>query len=131
MKDKHELFEVIDIADRKYSVSNNGYVINNKTGKRIKTYLNKKKKGYVYVKLQDGLIQRSRHVGNLVGIYFVDNPQNKPAINHEDGNKLNNHYLNLKWVTNKENTKHAVETGLIKSKKYKQHKEEEYEQQNK
>lgn len=49
-----------------------------------------------------------RVVHRIVGELFIDNPNNKPCINHIDGNPQNNFYKNLEWCTYKENTQHAI-----------------------
>lgn len=43
----------------------------------------------------------------LVGQHFIPNPDNKPFMNHLDGDRSNNYYLNLEWSTNSENQLHS------------------------
>lgn len=58
-------------------------------------------------------ITKHLSIHRLVAIAFIDNPQNKPCVNHIDGNRLNNNVDNLEWVSYQENMRHAYSTGLI------------------
>ena len=68
--------------------------------------------GYEAINLYDGEKIRYFQVHRLVAEAFIPNPDNKPVIDHIDGNKLNNKVNNLEWVTHAENNQRAYETGL-------------------
>lgn len=51
-------------------------------------------------------------VHRIVALTYINNPENKPDINHIDGNSLNNNVDNLEWCTKKENMQHAKDTGI-------------------
>ena len=114
-----EKFIILDF-NINYAISNFGNVMNINT-KKILTPI---PSAYLEVTLHNvsnkrgdiGYRKRYR-IHRLVARYFIDNPDNKPYVNHKDGNKHNNNALNLEWVTAKENTDHAYSTGLIKTTK--------------
>ena len=75
---------------------------------RRKLKWNITKNGYATVELfGDGKKQRLL-VHRLVAKAFVENPLNKPQVNHKDENKLNNFASNLEWVTPKENMNYGT-----------------------
>lgn len=79
-----------------------------KKGKKTR----KKKQGYLYVKLWIHGKTRAAFLHRLVAQAYISNPENKPEVNHKDGDKHNNYVKNLEWVTSKENKKHAREHNL-------------------
>lgn len=69
---------------------------------------------YLKVTLSKNNKQRTFRVHILVAIAFIPNPENKPEVNHIDGNKKNNKVNNLEWNTRSENELHAYRNGLAK-----------------
>lgn len=69
--------------------------------------------GYSRVKLTKENCTKAYLVHRIVAEHFIDNSKKKLFVNHIDGNKINNNFKNLEWVSAKENTDHAYKTGLI------------------
>jgi len=107
----------IDGFDGMYQVSECGKVYSNWHSKTIEMKQLITNKGYLKVNLYNNGIIKTYVVHRLVAMKFILNPQNKPQVNHIDGNKQNNNVSNLEWATAKENTKHAYDTGLKIQKK--------------
>ena len=87
---------------------------NGKERGRIQSDFFKDKDGYcrINVKKADGSYT-NLPIHRLVALAFIENPDNKPQVNHIDGNKLNNSVDNLEWCTPSENIKHAWDNNLI------------------
>ena len=82
-------------------------------GKILKQY----KDNYYKIDINENGKTKKKLVHRLVASTFIPNLENKPCVNHKDGNKLNNHISNLEWCTYSENTKHAYDNKLQNNKR--------------
>jgi len=80
-------------------------------GKWLSTFISSSRSAYMVVGIRGG----QRYVHRLLGEAFIPNPENKPQINHIDGDKSNNNLSNLEWVTLSEQRKHAWDNGLMEN----------------
>lgn len=81
-------------------------------GRIIKLQQNNFRSGYYEVSLhKDGTEKRFR-INVLVAKSFIPNPENKPQVNHKNGDKSDNSVDNLEWSTDIENKRHGWENGL-------------------
>ena len=96
----------------------NGNIYSNAKGKKmfpLKTF--ERPDGYLAVTLWDDSIRGNKKrktflVHRLVAETFIDNVENKPTVNHKDGNKKNNCVINLEWATLSEQQAHAFKNDL-------------------
>ena len=95
-----DIMEWKNIEERSnYSISTNGSVRNDKTGRILKLHLGTS--GYLQVML--GRKTTPLYVHRLVAKAFIKNPNNYPQVDHINGNKLDNSVENLRWVSVSEN----------------------------
>lgn len=69
--------------------------------------------GYLQVNLIGNKVKKMISIHRLVAGIFVPNPKDKPDVNHKDGVKSHNFYLNLEWCTPQENSIHASQNNLM------------------
>lgn len=96
--------------DKKYACNNIGTIINIRTGRIISSSVNKK--GYLQICLSK---KKVYSIHRIVAICFIPTEDFFLEVNHKDGNKMNNSYLNLEWVTKLDNIAHAVANDLWKT----------------
>lgn len=104
------------IYGEQYQVSSTGLVRNKTTGRILTPSVDKK--GYLRVRLSLHDKKVSAKVHRMVAVAFIPNPEQKPQVNHKDGNKENNRAENLEWISNYDNMQHAVNNGLTKRVEY-------------
>lgn len=125
-----EIWKDIEGHEGYYQISNCGrakgiyreFECNNKYGsksiRKVKPVILRqvfsRKNGYLVIGLSKNHKFSNKSIHTLVARAFIENPKNKPQVNHKRGDKTRNHYTLLEWSTAKENTAHAIESGLRK-----------------
>jgi hypothetical protein len=116
---KHESWKDIDGYEGLYQASNRGRI---KSLRKTITYPSGRKEvrpeairkliynknGYTYVGLTKNKKQTLHRVHRLIAKAFVPNPNGFPEVNHEDFNKKNNDFENLKWCDKFYQNQHAA-----------------------
>ena len=93
-----------------YCIDQKGNVYNKKRNKKIKTTV--RRDGYEVCVLRKNKKQKGVYIHRLMAIQFIENANTSLQVNHINGIKSDNRIENLEWVTAKQNTSHAIETGL-------------------
>ena len=112
-----------EVYERLYKVSNLGRILSlnyRRTGKPKLMNPSANKDGYLQVGLRKNGETNLCYVHRLVAEVFLENPENKPEINHKDEDKTNNFVFlnedgsvdkeksNLEWIYHKDNLNHGT-----------------------
>jgi hypothetical protein len=84
-----------------YQVSSHGRVRNSKTGRMLKPCTDTS--GYLMVILMHEKHRGHKRIHKLVSEAFLDNPENKPCVDHKNRDKADNNITNLRYATYSEN----------------------------
>ena len=95
-----------------YSISTEGEVRKDTTNYILSQ---SSQQDYKFVTLLINGQQKRMRVHRMVAMTFIENPDNKPYVNHINGIRYDNNVENLEWVTQSENIQHAVRTGLMQN----------------
>lgn len=109
---------ILDGRISNYCITEKGEIYNKKTQKWLQGSITVS--GYRYYRFSQGGKKYRFYAHILVAIYYLESSYEKSlVVNHKDGNKLNNYYKNLEYITQSENVVHAHKNQLISRKRAK------------
>lgn len=97
------------VGFERYAVSSLGNIKNKKTGRILKPG---QKDGYKHYKLRKDKKGYNITGHRVVALAFLENPDNKPDVDHKDNNPLNNNLTNLRWSTKCENAQNKDRSNI-------------------
>lgn len=107
-----EIWKDIKGYEGHYQVSSHGNIKSIKFGRQKTLTLKNTHKGYHNIQLFKNGKMKGCFVHRIVAENFLDHLKVNHSVDHLDANKKNNHYTNLEWVTNKENSDRKVNMKL-------------------
>ena len=103
---------------KEYSIEKNGDLYSYKNNKKTKLLGRIDKNGYKVYGLRVDGPKKWYKAHRLVAQAYIPNPDNKPQVDHIDGDKQNNNVDNLRWCTNLENNNFDNQNFKTKQCKY-------------
>lgn len=95
----------LDDQPTNFWIEDTGRLRNGKTQRWLKGGINK---DYHFYSLYFKGKQYIKYTHRLVAEYFIPNPDNLPIVHHIDGNKTNNFYKNLQWVSTEKHSETTI-----------------------
>ena len=110
--------EWVQIENSKYDINREGQVRSRKYGKEriLKPWI--RGDGYIRVDIYYNGSKKGKLVHRLLALAFIDNPEQKPCVDHIDRNTSNNSLSNLRWATHSENCRNRTRKGSVYTTKY-------------
>lgn len=99
---------ILDEQLTNFWLEDTGRLYNSRTKRWLKGGINK---GYHFYSLFFRGKQHILYTHRAVAQYFIPNPNNLPIVHHIDGNKLNNLFTNLEWVSTQEHSQQHKRAG--------------------